>query len=245
MSETAAAESPAESAATDPTVVVETVSKHYTVGSRVTALDAVSLTLAEGSYTAIMGPSGSGKSTLLNLIGGLDTPSSGTVTVDGQEVSTADEDERAAIRGTAIGFVFQTFNLMPRLSAIENVALPLVFDGWAETDRRERAATLLADVGLADRTDHLPAELSGGQRQRVAIARALAPAPALILADEPTGNVDTDTGGEILDIFDELHAAGNTLLVVTHERHVAERADRIIHVEDGNVRDTESLTGGE
>ena len=245
MSETAGPAGATETGQAAATVVVDTVSKHYTVGNRVTALDAVSLSLDEGSYTAIMGPSGSGKSTLLNLIGGLDTPSSGTVTVDGQQVSTADEDERAAIRGTAIGFVFQTFNLMPRLTAIENVALPLVFDGWAEADRRERAADLLADVGLADRTDHLPAELSGGQRQRVAIARALAPDPALILADEPTGNVDTDTGGEILDIFDELHAAGNTLLVVTHERHVAERADRIIHVEDGTVRDTESLIGGE
>ncbi len=196
MSETAGPAGATETGQAAATVVVDTVSKHYTIGNRVTALDAVSLSLDEGSYTAIMGPSGSGKSTLLNLIGGLDTPSSGTVTVDGQQVSTADEDERAAIRGTAIGFVFQTFNLMPRLTAIENVALPLVFDGWAE-------------------------------------------------ADEPTGNVDTDTGGEILDIFDELHAAGNTLLVVTHERHVAERADRIIHVEDGNVRDTESLTGGE
>ena len=243
MSETAGGDRAAATGQTAATVVVDTVSKHYTVGNRVTALDAVSLSLDEGSYTAIMGPSGSGKSTLLNLIGGLDTPSSGTVSVDGQQVSTADEDERAAIRGTAIGFVFQTFNLMPRLTALENVALPLVFDGWSKVDQRERAADLLADVGLADRTEHVPAELSGGQRQRVAIARALAPEPALILADEPTGNVDTGTGGEILDIFDELHAAGNTLLVVTHERHVAERADRIIHVEDGEIQGVESVTG--
>ena len=240
MSETAATEQPAASTADDPTVVVEEVSKHYTVGSRVTALDSVSLTLDPGSYTAIMGPSGSGKSTLLNLIGGLDTPSTGDVTVDGKPVSTASEDERAAIRGTDIGFVFQTFNLMPRLTAVENVALPLVFDGWSRSERTERAVDRLQAVGLGDRTDHVPSELSGGQRQRVAIARALAPDPALILADEPTGNVDTDTGATVLDLFDELHDAGNTILLVTHEPHVAERANRIIHVEDGEIRAIEA-----
>jgi len=228
----------------DPTVVVDAVTKQYTVGNPVTALDDVGLTLARGSYTAIMGPSGSGKSTLLNLVGGLDTPSAGRVTVDGHEVSAESEAERAAIRGTEIGFVFQTFNLMPRLTAVENVALPLVFDGWSPDRRRERARELLDDVGLGDRLDHVPSELSGGQRQRVAIARALAPDPALILADEPTGNVDTDTGAKILDIFDDLHDAGNTLLLVTHERHVAERADRIVHVEDGKVRSIEDLTEG-
>ncbi len=240
MSETAATEQPAAPTADDPTVVVEEVSKHYTVGSRVTALDSVSLTLDPGSYTAIMGPSGSGKSTLLNLIGGLDTPSTGDVTVDGKPVSTASEDERAAIRGTDIGFVFQTFNLMPRLTAVENVALPLVFDGWSRAERTERAVDRLQAVGLGDRTDHVPSELSGGQRQRVAIARALAPDPALILADEPTGNVDTDTGATVLDLFDDLHDAGNTILLVTHEPHVAERADRIIHVEDGEIRAIEA-----
>ena len=227
--------------AADPTVVVDGVTKQYAVGTTVTALDDVSLSLPRGSYTAIMGPSGSGKSTLLNLVGGLDTPSAGRVTIDGHDVSTANEAERAAIRGTEIGFVFQTFNLMPRLTAVENVALPLVFDGWSRTDRRQRARELLEDVGLGDRVDHVPSELSGGQRQRVAIARALAPDPALILADEPTGNVDTDTGGTILDIFDDLHAAGNTILLVTHERHVAERADRIIHVEDGHIRSIEEI----
>jgi ABC-type antimicrobial peptide transport system, ATPase component len=240
VSETAATEQPAASTADDPTVVVEEVSKHYTVGSRVTALDSVSLTLDPGSYTAIMGPSGSGKSTLLNLIGGLDTPSTGDVTVDGKPVSTASEDERAAIRGTDIGFVFQTFNLMPRLTAVENVALPLVFDGWSRSERTERAVDRLQAVGLGDRTDHVPSELSGGQRQRVAIARALAPDPALILADEPTGNVDTDTGATVLDLFDDLHDAGNTILLVTHEPHVAERANRIIHVEDGEIRAIEA-----
>jgi putative ABC transport system ATP-binding protein len=229
----------------DATVVVDNVTKQYTVGNTVTALDAVSLSLSTGSYTAIMGPSGSGKSTLMNLIGGLDTPTDGRVTVDGHDVSTASEAERAAIRGTEIGFVFQTFNLMPRLTAVENVALPLVFDGWSRERRRERARELLDDVGLGDRVDHVPSELSGGQRQRVAIARALAPEPTLILADEPTGNVDTETGAQILDIFDALHAAGNTILMVTHERHVAERADRIVHVEDGHIRSIEDLTGAD
>ena len=240
MSETAATTAGADADGAEATVVVEEVSKQYTVGRQVTALDSVSLTLDPGSYTAIMGPSGSGKSTLLNLIGGLDTPSSGSVSVDGKPVSTASEDERAAIRGTDIGFVFQTFNLMPRLTAVENVALPLVFDGWSQADRIDRAVDRLEAVGLGDRTDHVPSELSGGQRQRVAIARALAPDPALILADEPTGNVDTDTGATVLDIFDELHAAGNTILLVTHERHVAERADRIVHIEDGEIRAIEA-----
>ena len=236
MSETAAtAAATTESGESEPTVVVDTVSKHYTVGGQVTALDGVSLTLPQGSYTAIMGPSGSGKSSLLNLIGGLDTPTAGAVAVDGKPVSAASEEERAAIRGTDIGFVFQTFNLMPRLTAVENVALPLVFDGWSRADRLDRAVDRLEAVGLADRTDHVPAELSGGQRQRVAIARALAPDPALILADEPTGNVDTDTGATVLDIFAELHAAGNTILLVTHERHVAERADQIVHITDGTI----------
>ena len=240
MSETAATTAGTDADGAEATVVVEEVSKQYTVGRQVTALDSVSLTLDPGSYTAIMGPSGSGKSTLLNLIGGLDTPSSGSVSVDGKPVSTASEDERAAIRGTDIGFVFQTFNLMPRLTAVENVALPLVFDGWSQADRIDRAVDRLEAVGLGDRTDHVPSELSGGQRQRVAIARALAPDPALILADEPTGNVDTDTGATVLDIFDELHAAGNTILLVTHERHVAERADRIVHIEDGEIRAIEA-----
>lgn len=237
MSETAGTSTPDP----DATVVVESVTKQYAAGTTVTALDDVSLSLPRGSYTAIMGPSGSGKSTLLNLVGGLDTPSAGRVTVDGHEVSAESEAERAAIRGTEIGFVFQTFNLMPRLTAVENVALPLVFDGWSRAERRQRARELLDDVGLGDRLDHVPSELSGGQRQRVAIARALAPDPALILADEPTGNVDTETGATILDIFDDLHAAGNTILVVTHERHVAECAERIVHVEDGHIRKVEEL----
>ncbi|GAB6862627.1 ABC transporter ATP-binding protein [Haloplanus litoreus] len=224
-----------------PVVELSGVHKTYDVGGVVEALAGVSLTLPEGSYTAVMGPSGSGKSTLLNLIGALDTPTEGRVVVAGEEVSTASDGTRAELRGTDIGFVFQTFNLLSRLTAVENVGLPLVFAGVPRAERRERARELLTDVGLGDRTDHLPTELSGGQRQRVAIARALVADPALVLADEPTGNVDTETGGRVLDIFDRLHAAGNTILLVTHERHVAERADRIVHVRDGELERIEDL----
>ncbi|RCU48178.1 ABC transporter ATP-binding protein [Haloplanus salinus] len=235
--------SSADAATDDATTVVDLtdVTKAYELGGVVEALAGVSLTLLEGSYTAVMGPSGSGKSTLLNLIGALDTPTEGRVVVAGQDVGTATEAERARLRGTEVGFVFQTFNLLPRLTAVDNVALPLVFDGVPRDERTARARELLADVGLDDRTDHLPTELSGGQRQRVAIARALAADPALVLADEPTGNVDTDTGGRVLDIFDDLHARGNTLLLVTHERHVAERAERIVHVKDGELVRVEEL----
>ncbi|WP_276316226.1 ABC transporter ATP-binding protein [Halomicrobium salinisoli] len=225
----------------DPVVEFADVRKTYDVGGPVAALAGVSLSLPRGSYTAVMGPSGSGKSTLLNLAGGLDTPTEGRVLVDGRDLSTATESELAAVRGTEVGFVFQTFNLLPRLTAVENVALPLVFDGWDRDRRRERAGDLLADVGLGDRLDHRPPELSGGQRQRVAIARALAPDPAVILADEPTGNVDTDTGDRIMDLLDDLHAAGNTVLLVSHERRIAERAERIVHVRDGVVEEVEAL----
>jgi putative ABC transport system ATP-binding protein len=227
-----------------PVVDLTDVTKTYDVGGVVEALSGVSLALTEGTYTAVMGPSGSGKSTLLNLIGALDTPTAGRVVVDGRDVGTATEAERAGLRGTAIGFVFQTFNLLPRLTAVENVALPLVFEGVSRAERTARARELLVDVGLGDRTDHHPTELSGGQRQRVAIARALVADPALILADEPTGNVDTETGSRVLGVFDDLHARGNTLLLVTHERHVAERAERIVHVRDGRLERVEELTGG-
>jgi putative ABC transport system ATP-binding protein len=230
---------------TDVETVVDLtgVRKTYDVGGVVEALAGVSLTLPRGSYTAVMGPSGSGKSTLLNLIGALDTPTEGRVVVAGHDVGSASEAERAGLRGTDVGFVFQTFNLLPRLTAVENVALPLVFEGVDRPERTARARELLTDVGLADRTDHLPTELSGGQRQRVAIARALVADPALVLADEPTGNVDTETGSQVLDIFDDLHAQGNTLLLVTHERHVAERAERIVHVRDGELVRVEPLDG--
>jgi putative ABC transport system ATP-binding protein len=225
----------------DPVVALADVRKSYQVGGTVAALAGVSLDLPAGSYTAVMGPSGSGKSTLLNLVGGLDTPTAGRVVVDGTDLAAATEEERAAVRGSEVGFVFQTFNLVPRLTAVENVALPLVFEGWTPAARRERARALLADVGLSDREDHLPPELSGGQRQRVAIARALAAEPALLLADEPTGNVDTTTGDRIMALFDDLHAAGNTILLVSHERRIAERADSIVHLRDGLVEGVESV----
>jgi putative ABC transport system ATP-binding protein len=227
----------------EPAVAVrlEGVRKTYQIGEPVHALDGVSLTLPRGSYTAVMGPSGSGKSTLMNLVGCLDTPSEGTVVVDEEDVTALSERERTRLRGREIGFVFQTFNLMPRLTALENVALPLVAAGQPREQRDRRARELLARVGLADRADHRPSELSGGQRQRVAVARALANDPALVLADEPTGNLDTETGSRILDLFAELHAAGNTILVVTHERHVAAHADRIVHLLDGGVEREEKI----
>jgi putative ABC transport system ATP-binding protein len=229
------------SASAAPVVELADVRKTYYVGGVVEAMAGVSLSLDAGSYTAVMGPSGSGKSTLLNLVGGLDTPDEGRVTVDGRDLSTASEDELAAVRGTDVGFVFQTFNLMPRLTAVENVALPLVFDDWSRADRTERARDLLEDVGLGDRLSHLPTELSGGQRQRVAIARALATDPAIILADEPTGNVDTETGDRIMALLGELHADGHTILLVTHERRIAEHAERIVHVRDGTIERIEEL----
>jgi putative ABC transport system ATP-binding protein len=227
--------------ATDAVVDVSNARKTYDLGGTVIALDGVSLSLPEGSYTAVMGPSGSGKSTLLNLIGGLDTPDAGTIRVADEDLGGATEDRRAAIRGTEIGFVFQTFNLMPRLTATENVALPLVFDGWSRDDRRHRAGEMLKSVGLGDRLDHSPTELSGGQRQRVAIARALAPDPALVLADEPTGNIDTETGREIMDLLAGIHADGNTVLLVTHSRRIAEHANRIIHLRDGAIEEIETI----
>ncbi|MFD1688753.1 ABC transporter ATP-binding protein [Halolamina salifodinae] len=205
------------------------------------ALDGVSLTIPQGSYTAVMGPSGSGKSTLMNVVGCLDTPTEGVVEVDGVDVTTLSDAERTALRGDEIGFVFQTFNLMPQQTARENVELPMTFQGVGRTERRERADDLLERVGLADRLDHKPNELSGGQRQRVAIARALANDPAIILADEPTGNLDSETEAEILELFEELNAAGNTLLVVTHERVVAEHAERIVHLFDGELEDIERI----
>ncbi|MDS0476148.1 ABC transporter ATP-binding protein [Natrinema sp. 1APR25-10V2] len=222
-------------------VSLSSVRKTYRIGEPVHALDGVSLEVPEGSYTAIMGPSGSGKSTLMNLVGCLDTPTEGTVVVGGREVGALGDRERTRLRGTEVGFVFQTFNLMPRLNAVENVALPQLFQGVGQTERRERARDLLERVGLGDRGDHLPNELSGGQRQRVALARALINEPAIVLADEPSGNLDTETEAEILDLFDEFHDAGTTMLVVTHERHVAERADRIVHLLDGKIERIEKL----
>jgi len=222
-------------------VALHDVRKTYQVGEPVHALDGISLSIPRGSYTAVMGPSGSGKSTLMNLVGCLDTPTEGTIDVDGEEVTSMTDRERTRIRGDEVGFVFQTFNLMPRLTALENVALPLVFKGVDRAERTERATDVLERVGLGDRLDHRPNELSGGQRQRVAIARALVSDPALVLADEPTGNLDSETGEQIMELFADIHADGNTILMVTHERHIAEHAERIVHMLDGEIERVEEL----
>ena len=224
-------------------VSLQDVRKTYYLGEPVHALDGVTLEVERGSYTAVMGPSGSGKSTLLNLVGCLDTPTEGTVTVNGRETGGLGDRELAHIRGEEVGFVFQTFNLMPRLTARENVALPLVFQDVGKTERRERAKAMLERVGLSDRMGHRPNEMSGGQRQRVAIARALISEPAILLADEPTGNLDTETGATIMALFEELYEEGNTILMVTHERDIAAHAERIIHLLDGEVERIEELDG--
>lgn len=220
------------------------VRRTYFLGEPVHALDGVSLSLPEGSFTAVMGPSGSGKSTLMNMIGCLDTPDEGSVTVNDQDVGSLSDSKRARLRGNELGFIFQQFNLLPRLTAAENVTLPMVFGSSIDQGRRERAEDLLTRVGLGDRLDHTPTELSGGQRQRVATARALVNEPSLVLADEPTGNLDTETGSDIMDLFAELHEAGRTILMVTHERHIAEHADRIVHLVDGQIEELEQVGGG-
>lgn len=208
----------------------------YQVGdTSVRALDGVDFTVRKGEYIAIMGPSGSGKTTLMNLLGCLDTPTGGSYELDGVSVAGLDDATLSHIRNRKIGFVFQTFNLLPRLSALANVELPLSYSGCPHGERHKRAAEALVGVGLGDRMHHLPNALSGGQRQRVAIARALVTAPAMLLADEPTGNLDSATGSEILDLFDNIRSQGNTLIVVTHEKSVGARADRIIHLLDGKI----------
>ena len=199
------------------------------------ALQGVTFTIERNEYIAIMGPSGSGKSTLMNLIGCLDTPSRGTYWLNDRLVSEMDDDELAEVRNREIGFVFQTFNLLPRATALHNVELPLIYSGMPAKDRRDRAHEALRMVELSDREAHRPAELSGGQRQRVAIARALVNSPSIILADEPTGNLDSKTGHEIMMLFEELHKGGNTIILVTHERDVAACANRIIHIRDGQI----------
>ena len=210
--------------------------KTYVMGSEeIHALRGVSIEIQRGEYVAIMGPSGSGKSTLMNLIGCLDTPSKGTYLLNNKEVSSMDDDELARIRNEEIGFVFQTFNLLPRASALHNVELPLVYAGVSSHDRAERAKAALIKVELEQRMGHKPNELSGGQRQRVAIARALVNNPSILLADEPTGNLDSKTGVEIMALFERLHAAGNTIVLVTHEPEVAAHAHRVIHIRDGQV----------
>jgi putative ABC transport system ATP-binding protein len=217
---------------------IRDITKVYQMGlQEVHALDGISLQVDRGEYVAIMGPSGSGKSTLMNLIGCLDTPTSGSYVLNGREVARMSDDELAAIRNQEIGFVFQTFNLLPRTDALHQVELPLVYSGLPRKERRDRAIKALEAVSLADRMTHHPSELSGGQRQRVAVARALINDPSILLADEPTGNLDSGTGAEIMSLFDELNAKGNTIVLVTHEEDIAAHARRIVRLLDGRIRD--------
>src|SRR5882672_21294 len=224
--------------------IIETheISRMYRMGTNiVNALQSISIVIDKGEYVAFMGPSGSGKSTLMNIVGCLDTPTSGTYMLNNQMVSEMTENELAEVRNKEIGFVFQTFNLLPRASALENVALPLIYAGFGKSDRDEMAMNALENVSLADRWHHKPNELSGGQRQRVAIARALVNSPSIILADEPTGNLDSATGEEIMKLFDRLHGEGNTIILVTHERDIAAYAHRTISIRDGKIASDERV----
>lgn len=220
------------------TKIIETqnISKRYVMGEEIIdALMNINISVNKGEYVAFMGPSGSGKSTLMNIVGCLDTPSTGKYILNGQDVSEMSENELAAVRNKEIGFVFQTFNLLPRQSALENVALPLIYAGYSKSKRTEIAMETLRGVGLDNRAMHKPNELSGGQRQRVAVARALVNEPSILLADEPTGNLDSKTSYEIMDLFDQLHKKGNTIVMVTHEDDIAQYAHRIIRLRDGFI----------
>ncbi len=220
----------------EPIISIRDLAKTYQMGTtEVRALQSIDLDIHKNEYVALMGPSGSGKSTLMNLLGCLDTPSRGTYHLSSEDVSDMDDNELATIRNKRIGFVFQTFNLLPRLSALENVALPLVYAGYSKERRNDKARQVLENVGLGDRVTHKPNELSGGQRQRVAIARALVNDPAIILADEPTGNLDSKTSYEIMEIFNKLHDQGNTIIIVTHEPEIAAHALRVVKLRDGLV----------
>jgi putative ABC transport system ATP-binding protein len=235
--ETSSTESYREDLVSSGVVIkTEELAKVYEMGSeQVHALRSINVEIRKGEYVAIMGPSGSGKSTLMNLIGCLDSPTSGRYWLAGRLVSDLDDDELAYIRNKEIGFVFQTFNLLPRATALHNVELPLIYNGTPAVERLERAKQALEKVDLTERMNHKPNELSGGQRQRVAIARALVNSPSIVLADEPTGNLDSKTGDEIMTLFETLHSQGNTIIVVTHENDVAQHARRIIHIRDGKV----------
>lgn len=220
----------------DLVIKIRNITRDFPLGQEIVkVLKGIDLDIERGEYVALMGPSGSGKSTLMNLLGCLDTPTSGTYELNGKNVSNMTDDELAEIRNKEIGFVFQTFNLLPRTTALENVALPMIYAGASKTDRTERAKQVLTDVGLADRMDHKPNQLSGGQRQRVAVGRALVNKPSIILADEPTGNLDSKTSDEIMNLFNEIHKSGNTVILVTHEEEIAENAHRIIRLRDGVV----------
>lgn len=217
-------------------IEIRNIIRDFKLGQEIVhVLKGIDLDIKRGEYVAIMGPSGSGKSTLMNLLGCLDTPTAGSYNLNGNDVSEMSDDELADIRNTEIGFVFQTFNLLPRTTALDNVALPMVYAGASKKERQERASQVLTDVGLADRMDHKPNQLSGGQRQRVAVGRALVNKPSIILADEPTGNLDSKTGHEIMQLFDEIHKSGNTVIMVTHEEEVAAHAKRIIRLRDGVI----------
>ena len=222
--------------ADQPLIHARRLRKTYQIGDQVVhALDGLDLDIARNEYVALMGPSGSGKSTLMNMLGCLDSPTSGRYVLNGQDVSALDDDALADIRNREIGFVFQTFNLLPRYSALENVALPMIYAGIPREQRETRASEVLTQVGLADRMDHKPNELSGGQRQRVAVARALVMNPSIILADEPTGNLDTTTSHEVMELFSEIQQAGNTVILVTHEKDIAACAHRTVRLRDGKI----------
>ncbi|MBP6000962.1 MAG: ABC transporter ATP-binding protein [Flavobacterium sp.] len=217
-------------------ISITNIKRDFPLGNEIVyVLKGIDLEIKKGEYVALMGPSGSGKSTLMNILGCLDTPTSGTYILNGKHVSEMQDDELAGIRNKEIGFVFQTFNLMPRTTALDNVALPMVYAGFSKSERIERATEVLKQVGLDDRMDHKPNQLSGGQRQRVAVARALVNKPSIILADEPTGNLDSKTSVEIMNLFNEIHANGNTVILVTHEEDIAAYAHRIIRLRDGII----------
>jgi putative ABC transport system ATP-binding protein len=220
----------------EPLITINDIGRKYVIGSEtIHALKSVSLSINKGEFVALMGPSGSGKSTLMNILGCLDTPTKGTYILNGIDVSHMSENDLAEVRNSEIGFVFQTFNLLPRNSALENVALPLVYAGISKNDRLDRAKKTLENVGLGNRVDHRPNELSGGQRQRVAVARALINDPSIILADEPTGNLDTKTSIEIMGLIEDIHDKGNTIILVTHEEDIALHAHRIVRMRDGLI----------